>query len=894
MPPASSLVADRAARPAAAGRVRGARRPPPGRGRWSPRPAPSWTGCSAPTRWPPAVLARPRPSVWTWHRTAMTRPGLARWKRLEMLRIAGARPSRPRRLGRRGRRRWPTWPTTCARRRVDLAGVDDVWPSSAWASWAPRSSTTPATSTSCWSGDGDPRRLLDILRRCWRVDLGLRPEGRDGPRRAAAWPPTRPTGTAGPRPGSSRPCSKPGRWPATAALGDPFLDGGRHPGVEPPVRGRRAAPGAGHEAPGRGPAGPPGPASGTEFKRGPGGIRDVEFAVQLLQMVHGRADPTLRVAGAPSPASSASAPAATSPPEDAAHLGEAYRFLRTVEHRLQLREDQQVAPGPGRPYQRMQLARILGYRDDAHDTALARFDRHLRAQQAVVRPIHERLFFRPLLEAFSAGHAAVLSDEAVSERLSAFGFSDARRTRQAIAELTQGFSRTSNLLSHLLPLLLDWLSDAPDPDLGLLGLRSLTTSPHCRDQLTAVCRESPAGPVSCARCWVPRPSAVREFQRFPDALAGMIDGRSLAARSAPDLHQGAHQAIAWRTGPAERQTALQRYAGAERLRIIARDVLGLDDVAATGSALTNLAEAVLAAALEIADPQIPFAVIGMGRFGGAELAYGSDLDVLFVYDGTVAPANAGSNPGTSSGLSEGGAREAERIATTLVRAVGGETPAGRIFAVDAALRPEGRLGPLARSLEAFDAYYQRWAHVWERQALLRGRVVAGDAEVGERFTQLARQFLWGTPLDADEVRDIRRLKARMERERIPASEDPQFHLKLGRGSLSDIEWTAQLLQLRHGVVATGTVEALSELSAAGLLEATDAAFLINAYRFCEATRNRLHLVRGAPGDSLPATGAPLGTLARSLSTTPTELRDTYRRHTRRARRVVERLFYGVG
>jgi len=245
-------------------------------------------------------------------------------------------------------------------------------------------------------------------------------------------------------------------------------------------------------------------------------------------------------------------------------------------------------------------------------------------------------------------------------------------------------------------------------------------------------------------------------------------------------------------------------------------------------------------------------------------------------------------------VSAGSAREAERIATTLVRAVGGETPAGRIFAVDAALRPEGRVGPLARSLEAFDAYYQRWAHVWERQALLRGRVVAGDAEVGERFTQLARQFLWGTPLDAAEVRDIRRLKARMERERIPAGDDPQFHLKLGRGSLSDIEWTAQLLQLRHGVAATGTVEALAELNAAGLLDATDAAILINAYRFCEATRNRLHLVRGAPGDSLPATGAPLGTLARSLSTTPTELRDTYRRHTRRARRVVERLFYGVG
>jgi glutamate-ammonia-ligase adenylyltransferase len=133
----------------------------------------------------------------------------------------------------------------------------------------------------------------------------------------------------------------------------------------------------------------------------------------------------------------------------------------------------------------------------------------------------------------------------------------------------------------------------------------------------------------------------------------------------------------------------------------------------------------------------------------------------------------------------------------------------------------------------------------------------------------------------------------MERERIPAIEDPQFHLKLGRGSLSDIEWTAQLLQLRHRVVATGTVEALKGLAAAGVLDGGDATILIGAYRFCEATRNRLHLVRGAPGDALPATGAPLAVLARSLATTPTELRDTYRRHTRRARRVVERVFYGM-
>jgi glutamate-ammonia-ligase adenylyltransferase len=153
-------------------------------------------------------------------------------------------------------------------------------------------------------------------------------------------------------------------------------------------------------------------------------------------------------------------------------------------------------------------------------------------------------------------------------------------------------------------------------------------------------------------------------------------------------------------------------------------------------------------------------------------------------------------------------------------------------------------------------------------------------------------FVWGTPLSDSDVREIRRMKARIEQERIPAGEDPQFHLKLGRGSLSDIEWTAQLLQLQHGVPAEGTMAAIAALEGAGALTAADAAILSEAYRFCDQARNRLFLVRAAPGDSLPRTGGVLTTLARSMGTTPTELREEYRRRTRRAREVVERLFYG--
>jgi len=224
--------------------------------------------------------------------------------------------------------------------------------------------------------------------------------------------------------------------------------------------------------------------------------------------------------------------------------------------------------------------------------------------------------------------------------------------------------------------------------------------------------------------------------------------------------------------------------------------------------------------------------------------------------------------------------------------VNGTTPAERIFALDAGLRPEGRDGPLARSLEGYRTYHRRWAQTWERQALLRGRVVAGDPSVGRRFLELADDVLWGRPVTDDHVREIRRMKARIERERIPAGDDPQFHLKLGRGSLSDVEWTAQLLQLRAGVAAPGTMEALRRLAAAGAIGAGDAAVLGEAYRFCEQVRNRWFLVSGAPGDALPSQADQLARLARSCNTTAVGLREEYRRVTRRARRVVERLFYG--
>jgi glutamate-ammonia-ligase adenylyltransferase len=728
--------------------------------------------------------------------------------------------------------------------------------------------------------DSDPRSFLDLARSAWRVDLDLRPEGRAGPpartlasylaywdRWAETWEFQALL--------KARPVAGDGALGSGFAIEAGVRVWGRPFGADQLRQVRQLKARAEQAVTRQGLA-------DRELKRGKGGIRDIEFAIQLLQLVHGRADPQLR---SPStlPALAALAAGGYVGPEDAADLEAAYRFLRIVEHRLQLQEGQQVHTLPAVSDARTRLARVLGYRDQASSTAAAQFDAELRRHQSRVRWIHERLFFRPLLESFTAGGGGqLLSPEAATERLQAFGFADADRTFQAVRELTRGFSRASQLMNRMLPLLLDWLSESADPDLGLLGLRTLATGTHRRDQLTALCRESPEAARQLCQLLGTGPRFTQALARRPDLIGGLATGEALAAATRAELDDHVARSLTWRSGAGAVERGLRLFVRAEMLRISARDVLDLSGVDTTGRALTDLAETVITAALALVNPPLPFAVIGMGRLGGRELAYSSDLDLLFVFD---------PRPGQ---LPQEAASEAEAVAAALTRLLAGSTPATGMYRVDTALRPEGRQGPQARSIDAYAAYYDRWAQVWERQALLRGRFVAGDAQLGVRFATVANDFVWGQEIGPAEVREIRRTKARIERERVPPNEDPEFHLKLGPGSLSDIEWTTQLLQLRHGVPETSTVAALDTLVQAGAVASADHQVLADAYRFCERTRNRLGLVRDGTSDSLPTTGRHLTALARSLGTTGPGLRNEYRRRTRRARRVVERLFYGDG
>jgi glutamate-ammonia-ligase adenylyltransferase len=646
---------------------------------------------------------------------------------------------------------------------------------------------------------GDPkaaRQVMDIARACFRVDANLRPEGRDGALTrsvdsyAAYW-------ERWAQPWEKQALLKAVPVAGDAGVGHAFAQAAASVLWERPLTPddlrylRSLKQRAEDEVARRGLA-------DREVKRGPGGIRDVEFAVQLLQLVHGSTDPEIR-----SPTTLVAidelAAGAYVDTGDAVALAHAYEVLRSVEHAVQLDEEQQTHEVPADRAARRRLARVLGYRGTPAAGATDAFDEALARQRSVVRTIHERLWFRPLLDALVAEGASGLTVDAAAARLVAFGFTDPERTRQAVAELTRGIGRSSRVMQQLLPLLLDWLSTAPDPDLGLLTLRKLVTGGHRSMELASAFRDSPEAARALCRIVGTSRLLGDVLEANPDLVDRLGDPGRLRTRDRTELVDSARAALGWRGEIDEQQRALHRWKHRHLLGIAARDVLDHADVAEVGADLTALAEASVEVALAAVEPKLPFTVIAVGRFGGAELSYASDLDVVFAYEGDGA----------------GDQEEALRVATDLTRFLAGATPALRIYPVDAGLRPEGKQGPLARSLDGYAAYIERWAQTWERQAMLRARVVAGDDDVGRAFTALVDRLVWGVPFDDDDVREVRRMKARIERERIPPGEDPEFHLKLGKGSLSDVEFTAQLLQLQHRVPAPGTIVALRALAAAG-------------------------------------------------------------------------------
>jgi [glutamine synthetase] adenylyltransferase / [glutamine synthetase]-adenylyl-L-tyrosine phosphorylase len=626
-----------------------------------------------------------------------------------------------------------------------------------------------------------------------------------------------------------------------------------------------------------------------EIKRGPGGLRDIEFAVQLLQLVHGRIDETLR-----SPSTLEALTALTDGGYvgrvDGEALGRAYRFLRTVEHRLQLQRLRRTHTVPDDREALRWLAHALGYRADARRDAVEAFSADWLRHAGDVRRLHAKLLYRPLLEAVARvpTDELRLTTEAAGARLKTLGFADPAGALRHIQALTGGVSRTAAIQRTLLPVLLSEFADAPEPDRGLLAYRQVSEKLGSTPWYLRLLRDE--GPVALrlAKLLGLSRYATDLLTRDPEALRLLADDSELVPRPTEALCDGFTAAAARHTDPVKAIGAIRALRRRELFRIACADLIGRLDTDAVGEALAQITDATLTAALTVANQvKLPLAIIGMGRLGGAEMNYPSDADVLFVYEPT---------PGMPDDAASGAAHAVAEELRRLLSVPCPDPPLG----IDADLRPEGRQGPLVRSLDAYRRYYARWSKVWEAQALLRARYVAGDAEMGTRFLELADRVRYPRGgLTREQVTEIRRIKARVDNERMPRGADPAMHTKLGRGGLADVEWTVQLLQLRHGrdvpaLRTTRTLEALTAAADAGLIDRADATALTAAWRLATHVRNALTLVRGRPVDQLPRHGPELAgvvqALGRPASLDPQEFVDEYLRTARRARQVVERVF----
>ncbi|MET7684502.1 bifunctional [glutamine synthetase] adenylyltransferase/[glutamine synthetase]-adenylyl-L-tyrosine phosphorylase [Streptomyces sp. NPDC005423] len=646
-----------------------------------------------------------------------------------------------------------------------------------------------------------------------------------------------------------------------------------------------------------------------ELKLGPGGLRDVEFAVQLLQLVHGRTDTSLR-SGTTLDALQALAAGGYVGREDAGRLDDAYRFLRTMEHRIQLYRLRRTHLVPQNEADQRRLGRSLGLRTDP----VAALNREWKRHATVVRRLHEKLFYRPLLDAVAqlAPGETRLSPKAARERLVALGYHDPAAALRHLEALASGVTRKAAIQRTLLPVLLGWFADSADPDAGLLNFRKVSDALGKTPWYLRLLRDEGAAAENLARVLSAGRLAPDLLMRAPEAVALLGDGdgsSGLEPRGREPLEQEILAAVRRADGAVQAVTAARGVRRRELFRTAAVDITasyGTETqpveadqgalVDRIGGAVSDLTAATLSGTLRAVVREgwgdtLPtrFAIIGMGRFGGHELGYGSDADVLFVHE-------------PREGVDERTASEAANKVVSEMRRLLQIPSSDPPLLIDADLRPEGKSGPLVRSLNSYAAYYRRWSLGWESQALLRAEPVAGDPELGARFVELIDPLRYPADgLGDDAVREIRRLKARMESERLPRGADPTLHAKLGRGGLSDVEWTVQLMQLRHGrsepgLRTTRTREALAAACAAGLVSAEDASTLDEAWVLATRVRNAVMLVRGRAADTFPTDPRELAAVGRYLGYGPGhvgDMLDDYRRTTRLARAVVDELFYGA-
>jgi glutamate-ammonia-ligase adenylyltransferase len=613
----------------------------------------------------------------------------------------------------------------------------------------------------------------------------------------------------------------------------------------------------------------------SNLKLGRGGLRDVEFTAQLLQLVHGVGDQSLQVMDTLSALEALSA-AGLLARGDKTKLSAHYRFLRALEHRIQLQRLRRTHLVPEKADELRRVARGLGL-------SATELTSRLDSIRTEVAELHDSVFYRPLLAAtatLTPGEIR-LSAEDVEKRLIALGFVDPKGALNHINALTTGVSRRAVIQRTLLPVLIRWMAEGTDPDRALISFRRLSEELGETPWFLRMLRDSSGAAERLMKVLSSSGMVARVLERIPDSTSWFGDDNELIPRDLTTIETEMSAIVSRQPEPEAAADLIRNIRRRETLRVAIGAVLGVSNMAQISKGLSAIMDSYLRVMLEIAKEgaDIDFGIIAMGRLGGQELGFGSDADAMLVY------------------LSDGHESQAvaEQVSSRLLSLVKDSIMA---FELDLGLRPEGKNGPRVRSMESYRVYFEKWADTWEYQALLRARVISGTEQLRREFTSIADKYRYPSELSTKQLTEIRRIKARVETERLPQGADPARHLKLGKGSISDVEWLVQLFQLRlahkqQSLQVLGTLEALDELEKSGDVARDDALVLRAAWLLASRCRSALVLAVDKLVDILPADRKQLEAMARILEYAPgsaSRLEEDYLSTTRKARVVYEKLF----
>jgi glutamate-ammonia-ligase adenylyltransferase len=659
-------------------------------------------------------------------------------------------------------------------------------------------------------------------------------------------------------------------------------------------------------------------------KLGAGGIREVEFLVQSFAMVHGGKDRRLRERSTLG-LLRVLLDVGLLQAADGAALAEAYVWLRRVEHALQIDEDRQVHTLPEDPAGVEVVARRLGlhltgqgplwHRAPGRDAAERFAEEHGR-HTTIVREAFAELFRQRREDTVrSADEAArLLFDELDAEdaeaRVAALGFAAPTQALAALRLIRDGApharatAESRRALATLAPALLTAVRRTAAPDRALAHLAEFLTRVGARRTFLALLAENKATLELLVTLFATSDYLARALLAHPELIDSLVRAdQAVTTKSPQDFARELDELLGRAADFEERLDVLRRYRSDEFLRIGSHDVAGQLHYEAVSTQLSDLAEVCLRRAYDVALAErvqryapphgLALAVVALGKLGSRELNYHSDLDLIFVYG----PASGGDAVPPEA---DGSAQEFfAKLAQMLLMVLQLATREGHVYKTDTRLRPSGRSGPLVTSLDGFVRYHAESSAVWERQALIRARVVCGPPPLARRIEDVVERFVFGRGLAGEELAEIARLRTRMEHE-LARENARVVNLKVGRGGLVDIEFVAQTLALAHGherpsLRHRATRDLLGAAGEAGLLPAADHAVLAAAWSFLRGLENRLRIEGEHPIERIARDPAHLVSAARRMGFTESgetagaHLLEELDRHRERVRDVCKRL-----